>query len=359
MKRIAVTLTTINVPTLIEDFCQLCVKNGNSNVDFIVIGDAKTPIETEDFLAGVSGKHGIKIEYFDLERQAKVFSGYKDLWNHIPENSFARRNYGDLYAYLNGYEVIIRIDDDNFPFDHDFFVKHAIVGEQKQIKAVRSSDGWFNVCDPLVEKSSVAFYPRGFPFEHRWKNPQLEIIDINELIAVNAGLWLGDPDVDAITRLCRPVEATSFDRDRFGDQFALAEDTWAPINTQNTSYMVNCMPAMFVSPFAGRYDDIISGYFLRAVLDRLGYSVTYGAPLLNQRRNPHNYWADLDKERIGGEAVGQLTEILKGSNNSGASILGCYGDLINSARKDLDLYPEFFNPIFEGMEIWSEVFDKV
>ena len=38
-------------------------------------------------------------------------------------------------------------------------------------------------------------------------------------VGVNGGLWVGDPDVDAITRLHRPIEAISFDSNKFGQNF--------------------------------------------------------------------------------------------------------------------------------------------
>lgn len=42
-------------------------------------------------------------------------------------------------------------------------------------------------------------------------------------VVVNAGLWLGDPDVDAVTRLCNDISAVRYTREA---SFALARRTW-------------------------------------------------------------------------------------------------------------------------------------
>lgn len=356
MKRVAVTLTTINVPNLIEDFGKLCQTRDLKEVAFIIVGDLKTPSGTEEFLKKTATKYEIQIEYFDEERQRKTFQNINSLWAHIPFNSFARRNFADLFAYWEGYDVIIRIDDDNFVHDMDFFEQHCMVGEHVTLKSIENSNGWFNVCEVLEEKSGVKFYPRGYPHEYRWDDSVNTVTTTTKAMAVNAGLWLGDPDVDAITRLCRPVEAVSFQKKKFGDRFTLANGTWSPINTQNTAYIRAAIPAAFVSPFAGRYDDILAGYFLRAICDHLDFGVSYGAPLLNQIRNVHNYWHDLDKERNGGESAAELTSLLKNIVLTGNDFSSCYSELLSAVRRDFNQKNEFYHKIFEGMEIWGETF---
>jgi hypothetical protein len=45
-------------------------------------------------------------------------------------------------------------------------------------------------------------------------------------------MWLGDPDIDAMARLCLMLNATAYTR---SDSYALAPDTWSPFNSQNTA----------------------------------------------------------------------------------------------------------------------------
>lgn len=360
MTRVAVTLTTINRPTLLSDFVDLQKRHGTGDVevDYIVVGDLKTPSGTDEFVASLNGKTSSKFLYLDVEEQKRRFGHLTKLWDHIPVNSFARRNYGDLLAYQEGYDAIIRIDDDNFPIDGSFFVDHALVGKERSVKSVRSDNGWYNICEVLRERDGLQFYPRGFPFSIRWQPSRLETQDVSVRVAVNAGLWLGDPDVDAITRLCRPVEATEFDTARYGRTFALAKGTWSPINTQNTAFARATIPAAFVSPFAGRYDDILSGYVLRRIVDHMDEAVCYGSPLLNQIRNVHNYWKDLDLERIGGETILQTTQILRDVKLTGTNYADCFGEVIEGMRSAIDYRTEFYGPILAGMECWAGVFAR-
>ena len=221
---------------------------------------------------------------------------------------------------------------------------------------VAAAAGWFNICAVLKEKDGVPFYPRGFPYEQRWRPAEITSANAAVRVAVNAGLWLGDPDVDATTRLCRAVDAVAFDAAPYGESFALAPGTWSPINTQNTAFARETIPAAFVSPFAGRFDDILSGYFLRRIIDHLGWSVTYGVPLLNQVRNAHNLWKDFDMERPGNETCSRLTQLLRDTTPKGADFADCFASLVGQAKREIDFAESYYRPILEGMEIWAEAF---
>jgi hypothetical protein len=59
-------------------------------------------------------------------------------------------------------------------------------------------------------------------------------------VVVNAGLWLGDPDVDAVTRICNDINAEQYTREQ---SFALARGTWCPFNSQNTALWRGVIPA--------------------------------------------------------------------------------------------------------------------
>jgi hypothetical protein len=92
---------------------------------------------------------------------------------------------------------------------------------------------------------------------------------------VNAGLWLDDPDVDAITRLCNDIVATEYDaacaalcaayrlpaltvlsRYTRDSSYVMANGTWCPFNSQNTALHRDLIPAYVLSPLIGRMDDI-------------------------------------------------------------------------------------------------------
>ena len=112
-----------------------------------------------------------------------------------------------------GAEVIIRIDDDNFPFDATSFVDNHVARlfHTGDVELVNADNGWFNCCDMLEERNGLRFYPRGFPVLPRHQVQSVTVAKSTGLkIGVNAGLWLGDPDIDAHQRLAHPIDATKF-----------------------------------------------------------------------------------------------------------------------------------------------------
>lgn len=98
-------------------------------------------------------------------------------------------------------------------------------------------------------------------------------------VAVSAGMWLGDPDIDAMARLCLMLNATSYTRT---DSYVLSPSTWSPFNSQNTAVLREVIPAYFMSWCVGRYDDIWPSYVVRRICDHLQQSVSYGLPVVHQ-----------------------------------------------------------------------------
>ena len=72
---------------------------------------------------------------------------------------------GNMIAALEGAEGCIMIDDDNFILDKiDFLKFHDRINNTISTNILSSSTGWFNVHSQLIEKTSIPFYPRGFPW---------------------------------------------------------------------------------------------------------------------------------------------------------------------------------------------------
>ncbi len=362
MKKIAVTLTTINMPYVVSDLLKVIKKTKKNNliIDIIIAGDRKTPKGIYKYLNSIRSKTKSNIVYLDLELQKKYFKKFKNLWSHIPLNTFARRNFADLYAYQKKYDVITRIDDDNYPIGQNFFDYHSKVNDTIESKVIKSSNGWYNVCELLTDKNNLKFYPRGFPYDYRWKPSKITSSKNKKKIDLLAGLWFGDPDIDAITRINRPIDVNKFNH-KFGKIFFLNKNTNCAVNTQNTSYSRELAPAFFVSPFAGRYDDIFSNYFLRRIMDHLNKNVAFGYPIVMQKRNVHNLWNDLDKELIGNiyceRVIEKLYKIKFRSNN----VLGCGYELVDYMMKNINFEKEHFRKILTGLKIWLDtikVIDK-
>src|SRR5271170_7671929 len=98
MKTTIVT-TTISVPTFLTAY-EANARRFGHEVDFIVVGDKKTPLEAAAFCESIPN-----CTYLDLKKQEKIMTPFPALWSHIPLNSIERRNIGMLEAYKNGADV--------------------------------------------------------------------------------------------------------------------------------------------------------------------------------------------------------------------------------------------------------------
>jgi hypothetical protein len=183
-------------------------------------------------------------------------------------------------------------------------------------------------------------------------------------VAVNAGLWLDDPDIDAMTRLERPIVVRGM-RGGAPERFALQPGTWSPFNSQNTALLREVIPAYFVSPCVGRYDDIWPSYLVVRIAEHLGDVIAFGQPLMRQKRNEHNLWKDLDNERVGSLLTDGLCAALRNIPLQGATYHQCYGELVTKLRDAWQPDQTWTEAMIkaregwlEGMAIWHKVFSS-
>tara|TARA_Y100000996_G_scaffold125397_1_gene94784 strand:- start:1005 stop:2108 length:1104 start_codon:yes stop_codon:yes gene_type:complete len=292
----AIITTTINYPSLLIDYAKDC-KNIKKKIDiaFIVAGDLKTPKNTKLLCNQIEKKYKVKTLYLDPKTQSRYLKKFKELKNYLSWNSVQRRNVAFLKALELGYEIIITIDDDNFIKTRNFVKKHLEAFIKSRNTIINSSTNWFNVCELLNEKNNNIFYHRGFPVSKRGLKSKINYIKCRKKkIGINAGLWLGDPDVDAVTRLAGKITSTSY---KFKKNFLLSKTTNSPFNSQNTAINYKLAPCYFLSSDVGRMDDIYASYITKKVCNHMDYYVSYGEPIVVQNRNDHNIWKDLDLER--------------------------------------------------------------
>ncbi len=361
MKTTIVT-TTIYVPQALEEYSRNFKFFGHKDVDFIVIGDKKTPPEARACCESISARY-YPCEYLDIEDQRAYLERFPALWNHIPFNCIQRRNVGLLKAWEGGASVIVTIDDDNWMLNHDFIRLHRIVGQTTELPAIETSSGWFNVCSVLEEANGTPFYHRGFPSRQRWKEHEnfTCVGPITRRVAVNAGLWLDDPDIDAMTRLERPIVVRGMKPDY--PTFALQPGTWSPFNSQNTAMLRGLIPAYFQSPFVGRYDDIWASYITTRIIEHLGDVVAFGQPLLRQKRNEHNLWKDLENERVGSILTDEFCDTLRSIELHDSTYHDCYGEIASKLPNAWQPGPKWDDAMrkaregmLAGMSIWHKVF---
>jgi hypothetical protein len=363
--RTTIVTTTINIPVLLLDYAQNARRYGHTDVDFIVIGDRKSPAETADFCRKVDRVY--PCSYWDIAAQSKRLERFPELWKHLRFDSIQRRNIGILLAWQNGADVIITIDDDNFVLNQDFVGLHSAVGTARPVNTYASTSGWFDVCSFLRADDNVRFYHRGYPQKMRWteRNHFITSAWAEHRIAVNAGFWLDNPDIDALTRIERQPVVRGFAQSWAGN-IALAPGVWSPFNSQNTAMMRDVAPAYFLSPYIGRYDDIWAGYIINRIAQHFGDVISFGEPLVRQERNPHDLWRDLDAERNGMILTDEFCEALRSIPLRGLTYHHCFGEIVHSlpqawpqGQKWTESQCEWRRMLIEGLWIWHAAFEEL
>jgi len=302
----ALIITSIAAPNPVLRACAAgCREQG---FDFIVIGDTKSP---SDFsLEGC--------DFWGLERQQQLPYPLARL---LPENHYARKNLGYLLAMERGAEVIIETDDDNLPLA-DFWDKRSATRQGYR----HSGCGWLN---PLRHFSDEPVWPRGFPLELVQQTPpDLDPCSLAEhYCPIQQGLVDGDPDLDAVYRLTRPLPLT------FGKNLplALGPGCWAPFNSQNTTWFREAFLLLYLPSFCSfRITDIWRSFVAQRICHANGWNTLFHSPTAVQERNPHDLLKDFADEVPGylynAEICRKLSELhlRPGPDCLAESMLVCY-----------------------------------
>jgi len=274
----AIVTTTIHPPT--EATLKYCEKTLTSDWIFIIVGDTKTP-------------HSL---YRDLEKAYKdvIYLSppdqdilYPELSESIGWKCIQRRNIGYVYAYKAGAELIATVDDDNIPYDG--WGENILVGKEVMYDCYRSDCGFF---DPLSVTSKNHLWHRGFPINLlREKNNVTYMGQKTKKVMVQANLWDGDPDIDAMARLTyMPIVKFDEITGPYGS------DQLSPFNSQNTFIHRDALPFYCVLTNIGRMDDIWAAYILQY---HMPDSVIYDVPTVYQDRNEQDLVKNLEDETLG------------------------------------------------------------
>ena len=284
--RISLITTTINVPNVLDVYADL-----HEPLSLIVAGDKKTPHDAVEAKFG----HRTDFVYLDPERQTALNYRCSEL---IGWNSIQRRNIALLEAIREQPDFILTVDDDNFPANDAYFNELvSIFATPFSGLSGETHPGYFDIGRTF----EPAFFHRGFPYDVRETAETLSLTPIrNAPIGVAEGLWLGDPDIDAATRLVnRPLVKQISDIARNG--VVARPGCWTVFNTQNTAFRTDLAPLMMVWPGVGRYDDIWASYAAQRVMRGSDWAIHFGAPLVWQERNPQNIVKNLRDEVYGME----------------------------------------------------------
>jgi hypothetical protein len=304
--KFGVVTTTINVPALLRLYAAL-----RPDAVIFVTGDKRSPHAEIRKLE----KEIPSMVYLDVEQQEAL--GYA-CGKIIGWATICRRNIAMLEAIRAKCDVIITIDDDNIPIDQDYF-DHFETILSKPFHGVFAStaSGWFDVGQLLNPPTPH----RGYPVLDYMTPSDVQMSPAaGASIGVAAGLWLGDPDTDAITRIGRrPVVTGMSDVLRAG--IAVRSGIYAPFNSQNTAYIADLAPLMMVQVAMDRYDDIWGGYIAQRVMQSTGHHLHFGPPLVWQERNKHDLIRDLRGELHGMQHTPAFVQHLRDTDIGGGSVL--------------------------------------
>ncbi len=102
---------------------------------------------------------------------------------------------------------------------------------------------------------------------------------------------------------------------------------------------------------------------MRRIADQLGDLVTYGAPLVRQKRNAHNLHRDLDEERVGMRYSEAVVEALADCSLSGKSYQENFAQIANQIEARLSercdarrLDMGALAPLIRGFHEWTQLF---
>jgi hypothetical protein len=381
MRKTDVVVTTIFEPEWLAGYLDNMRQYARENdVVIRIIADKKTPPSVFE-VARQAVKNGFKIDCPSLDEQESYIQRLGLPSGFIPWNTDNRRNIGFLRAWESGADVLVSIDDDNYCLPgSDFVGAHHVVGQTlgELENADYARDGkWFNICSRLRAQVKDNYYARGFPYAARAPEHEATIASLHDdvsqtKIAVNAGLWLDDPDVDAMSRLVQGPRVTSADP----RSVVLAPEVWSPVNTQNTALVRDAIPAYYYVrmgfPIQGmkidRFGDILSGYFLQKCAKHLGHAIRFGDPIAEHRRSPHNLFKDLFHELAGRVVIEDMLPWLRELKLEGGNYREAYASLADAIYMQADRFNgfiwddggrEFLKETAECMRLWLHTIDRL
>ena len=302
MKKFIVT-TTINPPT------EATIKySQKKDWTLVVVGDTKTPHELYKELDCV---------YLSPSIQETIS---KELSDVIGWKSIQRRNIGFIFAYNQGADIVATVDDDNIPYDD--WGSDVLVGQEIECDLYEPET---DVFDPLSITNTPEIWHRGYPIELLQTRHRVEYKGkTKRKVLVQADLWDGDPDIDAMARLTlKPIVKYNINQPYCSNKIS-------PFNSQNTFLSREVIPFYSVLPHIGRMDDIWGAYILQHYFPE---SVIYNRPSVYQDRNTQDLITNLENEIIGYRNTLKLIQDLENYENY----------LPDKAKQFFEIYKNSFN----------------
>ena len=366
--KISLVTTTINVPSFLYDFDKCDA--GNNDVVFIIVGDNKTPNAVERFCNRQSFDN-FRVEYWTPELQKHYIKEYwkvNNVGSVIPENDIRRRNFGFLRAWELDSDYVVSLDDDNYPLNNTWLSE--VLESMNSIPcSVDSNLKVFNPCSYLYSSEDFC-YSRGFPQSLWFRNDYCTTVKSGDRkIVMNQMLWENKPDVDAVTNLIFPDLKTRKINLDGNYNVIVSKDNYFPVDTQSIiiSKELSVFHALYQQPLfnlpSHRYDDIWAGLFSQKLIHQMGDACSFGGPVMEHRRNTHNFQKDLQMEFVGmtlNEKMWSHVMNLDLQSKDYKSGLLEIADSLPEAFKEYDYkVVNFMEKIQDSCHIWVNLLEKI
>ncbi len=272
--KLVIISTTIQGEKGYLPFDALAAKSKFKDVTFVIAGDkGEKPFDTSKFIC--------KVEHMGPKAQERFYSS-----STIPWKDPRRRPIAWLRAIELKPDYILSVDDDNFP-PKDYFDKwyDVLTKDKKSIVVSMKADepAWHNYL--RTADGPCVVYPRGYPVPFRNKNNTKIKKSASSISTKSIGLFqgisLGDPDMDAMTRI---VHEKRVEINSVREKNICLKDVWSPYNMQNTAFKPILFTLPILWPGSGRYDDIYASYTWQKLLFNNGLFVHVGDPFNRQDR---------------------------------------------------------------------------
>jgi hypothetical protein len=321
--KIAVVMTTINVPTVLALYKQYVL----GDTMFFVAGDLKTPDAARDFCLPF-----VNVLYYPPDEQKKWRSSEIIGWN-----TDSRRNFAVLEALRWGADLIISVDDDMIPHP-SFFACFEILFQGKWSGLQLGAPGqWFDHGSYTMPPARA----RGLPAMAQFSMPPSQVEGVHDVtIGAAQGIILGVPDTDAKAALGqRPFIRGVSDILRYG--FVTHPQAYSVFNSQVTAFRRELAPgfAQFYGE-QGRNTDIFASLFMRSRMRDLGWYTHYGLPMAYHNRSVRDLNKDLEAEQWGVENIEAFAKELDGWKQGMISPVLCSKVLSEKNQKMYDLWFE-------------------
>lgn len=273
--KLAIISTTIHGERTYLPFDALAAQSKFSDVTFVVAGDTNAaPFDTSKFQC--------RVEYLEPVDQERFAVSETIGWK-TPR----RRPIAWLRAVELGPDYILSVDDDNIPPENYFNEWYRVLTTPVASVAAAvppvAPAPWHNYL--RTSDAPIEIYPRGFPLPFRQK-ASTEIQTLAKpvppaAIGLFQGISLGDPDMDAMTRLVYPKPLPL---NTIVEKNYVLRGVWSPYNMQNTVFSKVLFQLPILWPHAGRFDDIFASFVWQKFLFNNGRYVHVGDPVNRQDR---------------------------------------------------------------------------